>query len=61
MEGLLLYNGKGNPDDWVHIFCRTDIRFYDVESTFLHETRTEMAKDTKRHFVVGGPKCLIEW
>ena len=62
MEGLLLYNGKGRPEDCYKVFLRLEDCYSYIDGTFrVWNTRVPLTTDAKKHFKVGGPKCLIKW
>ena len=61
MEGLLVYNGTGDHDEWYHVFCRTSRIWYHTRMTYLAKPDGPMADSSKPYFKVGGPKLLIKW
>jgi len=61
MEGLLVYNGTGDHDEWYHVFCRTLDIWYHPRMTHLYKLNGPMADSSKPYFKVGGPKLLIKW
>lgn len=61
MEGLLVYNGKGNPQEWYKVFFRTPQIWYNTRMTYLVKPDGPIADSSKPYFKVGGPKLLIKW
>lgn len=61
MDGLLIYNGTGDHDEWYHVFCRTPQIWYHTRMTYLAKLDGPMADSSKPYFKVGGPKLLIKW
>lgn len=61
MEGLLVYNGAGDHDEWYHVFCCTPQIWYNVQEPYLYKSLDPMSDFSKPYFKVGGPKLLIKW
>lgn len=61
MEGLLIYNGTGDHDEWYNVFFRTQQIWHHTGMSYLDKPDGPMSDSTKPYFKVGGPKCLIKW
>lgn len=60
MEGILVYNGLGDPDEWFKALFRTNAYIYYPNSTSI-DSCGPIRDSSKPYFKVGGPKLLIRW
>lgn len=60
MEGILVYSGLGDPDEWFKVLFRTNMCIYYPNSIFIDDCGP-IGNSSKPYFKVGGPKLLIKW